>query len=63
MGPALNIGVGRCLDLGGDIFKQLKYDFLLLLADTNEEILQHCNEVHYVNSWGASPPPALLIIR
>ena len=43
---------------GATFFKQLKYDFLLLLVDTNEEkinvdnnLLHYCNEVHvYVNS-------------
>ena len=35
--PMSSIGIGRCSDLGGDIFfKQQKCDLLLLLADTNE---------------------------
>ena len=58
------IGVGRCSDLGGgDIFK---YDFLLLLVDTNEEqCLKYYNTEwsslckQWVKLGGDAPPPPL----
>ena len=46
----MGIGVGRCSDLGGDIFLYNKNVISLRNNAYMQYGLQYCNEAHYVNS-------------